>query len=178
MGTEGQLHHTTADRPDVVWPAAVTQEQALGLVSRRLPQAHDVDARKYHHPMLGVVLQWQRRMRKPMLAHVLVDLVGGHAYAADPWDEVYFLPWHQREDDGLSPTPAVISQNDALQNAQRLVNNVLLRRRKLEPAGALIGCDDPLYFGKPNWWVTGTHQGRQLEIIVDALTGKHYTFSA
>ena len=44
--------------------------------------------------------------------------------------------------------------------------------------GACIPLREPLLFGKPNWWLTGTKDGRPVEIILDGLTGRHYALKA
>ena len=164
--------------PDVSWPVQVSQQDVMKWIHRRLPEAEQVRAALYHHPMLGIAFRWSRPLAKPLLAHALVDLVGGRAYAAEHWDDVEFVPIDQVEvgSDMVSPKRK-ISDAQAAEAARRLVNGVLLRRRRLDFAGRLENLSST-YFGKPNWWVQGTYEGRKIEIIVDALNGNHYVFTA
>lgn len=167
------------DLPQLAWPLQVSEEKVMAWVRRRLPGAREISAELYHHPMLGVAFRWRRPMAKPLLAHALVDLVGGRAYAADHWDDVVF----QSTDDvevsrRLRPPEPVVSKDEARQNARRLVNSVLLRRRRLDFAGRLEEHEEPLFFGKPNWWVQGVHHGRDVELVIDGLNGNHYIFRA
>lgn len=165
-------------RPQIAWPLQVTEEKVMAWVRRRLPGAREVSAQLYHHPMLGIAYRWRRPLAQPLLAHALVDLVGGRAYAADHWDNVAFQPIDDVEvSRSLTPPAPVVSEDEAEQTARRLVNSVLLRRRRLDFAGRLEE-HDSLFFGKPNWWVQGVHHGRSLELVIDGLNGNHYVFRA
>lgn len=165
--------------PEVAWPAQMSQEHVLAWMRRRLPEAKQVRTDLYHHPMLGVAFRWRRPFAQPMLAHALVDLVGGRAFAADPWDDVSFRPIADvRSSSTVKPPKRLISDGEARESARRLINGVLLRRRRLDFAGRLEEIGEPLLFGKPNWWVQATHEGRDVEVVIDGLSGNHYVFSA
>lgn len=168
-----------AAAPEVAWPAQITREHVMKWVRRRLPGAEQVRADLYHHPMLGVVFQWHRPFAQPLMAHALVDLVGGRAYAAEHWDDVEFLRIGEVSvSDAVMPPARRVSDAEATATARRLVNGVLLRRRRLDFAGRLAENRDPLFFGKPNWWIQATDAKRKVEIIIDGLNGNHYVFAA
>lgn len=179
--TTGKVDGDTAfgESPQIAWPAQITEQHVMKWVNRRLPGATQVGTDLYHHPMLGVAFQWRRPLAQPMLAHALVDLVGGRAYAAEQWDDVDFVPIDQvtvsRE---LTSPVQVVPTEDAEATARRLVDGLLLRRRRLDFAGHLRQYGKPILFGKPNWWVQGVYQNRKLEVIIDGLNGNHYVFSA
>ena len=165
--------------PRIAWPAQITEQWVMKWVSRRLPGATQVRTDLYHHPMLGVAFQWERPLAQPMQAHAIVDLVGGRAYAAEHWDNIDFVAIDQVPvSSELTPPAQVISTDQAEEGARRLINGVLLRRRRLDFAGRLRQCGKPVYFGKPNWWIQGEYQNRKLEIIIDGLNGNHYVFTA
>lgn len=177
--------------PLLVWPATVSAEQARARVARRLPEPVDLDARLYHHPFLGLVFEcrttpppWRRLAARrpepvPMLAHVVVDLVGGRAYLSDPWDETCFVTAEQAaEPTGLRGPQPVVDEETAVRAGRAVLAGVLLRRRRLDTVGRAELLEPPLRFGKPNWWVTGRRGDRRVEVIVDALTGRHYACSA
>ena len=167
------------ESPRVAWPAAISEQHVLKWVRRRIPGAEQIRVDLYHHPMLGVAFQWRRPMARPLLAHALVDLVGGRAYAAEHWDNVNFVPIEQVEVSATIKPPArVISDAKASESAWHLVDGVLLRRRRLDFAGRIESHREPLFFGKPNWWVQRLYRGRKIEIIIDGLNGNHYVFTA
>ena len=165
--------------PTLAWPAQISQEFVLGWVKRRLPGAEQVRTELYHHPMMGVAFRWRRPLAQPMLAHALVDLVGGRAFAADHWEDVGFRPIDDVPTSStVKPPKRLISDDDGRDSARRLINGVLLRRRRLDLAGRLEEIGEPLIFGKPNWWVQATHGGKAVEVVIDGLSGNHYVFSA
>src|SRR5699024_3183263 len=126
----------------------------------------------------GVAYRWRRPLAQPMLAHALVDLVGGRAYATEHWDDVGFQLIDDVEvSSRLRPPTPVLSGDEAGQTARRLMNSGLLRRRGLDFRGRLEE-HERLYFGKPNWWVQGEHHGRTVELVIDGLNGNHYVFQA
>ena len=174
LGSKGSVQS-----PNVAWPLQITEDQAMRWVQRRLPKAESVRAELYHHPMLGVVFRWTRPWGKPIFAHALVDLVGGRAYAAEHWDDVDFVPIEQvRVSKVLTSPNRLVPDAEALASARQLIQNVLLRRRKIEFAGRLEQWGEPLFFGKPNWWIEGVHEGRRLEVTIDGLNGNYYIFAA
>ncbi|RJN31969.1 hypothetical protein [Nesterenkonia natronophila] len=179
IASEAESSTGLGESPRVAWPVAISEQQVMKWVRRRLPGAEHVRTDLYHHPMLGVAFQWRRPLARPMLAHALVDLVGGRAYATEHWDNVDFVPIEQV---GVSSTvkPPVrqVSDAQAKDTAWRLVDGVVLRRRRLDFAGRIEAHQDPVLFGKPNWWVTGTYNSRKFEVIIDALNGNHYVFAA
>lgn len=165
--------------PQLAWPAQISQQHVMKWVNRRLPGATGVRTALYHHPMLGVAFQWRRPLAQPMLAHALVDLVGGRAYAAEHWDDVEFVDIGEvAVSSQLRPPQPAVSPQQAKESARRLVNGVLLRRRRLDFAGRLEAYGEPVLFGKPNWWVSGMYDNRRVELIVDGLNGNHYVFTA
>jgi hypothetical protein len=114
-----------------------------------------------------------------MLAHVVVDLVGGRAFLSDPWDESCFRPADEcGEADGLRGPAPVVAEDEAVRAGRAVLAGVLLRRRRLDTVGRAELHEPPLLFGKPNWWVTGQRRERKVEVIVDALSGRHYACSA
>lgn len=165
--------------PQIAWPAQITEQRVRQWVSRRLPGATQVRTDMYHHPMLGLAFQWERPLARPMHAHALVDLVGGRAYAAEHWDDVDFVAIDQVEvSSQLAPPVQAVATEQAEAAARRLIDGVLLRRRRLDFAGHLRQYGKPVLFGKPNWWIQGVYQNRKLEVIIDGLNGNHYVFSA
>lgn len=175
--TEGVI--AFGDGPQIAWPTQVTEQRVMKWVKRRLPGATQVRTDLYHHPMLGVAFQWERPLAQPMLAHALVDLVGGRAYAAEHWDDVEFVAIDQVAVSAeLKPPAQAVPTEQAQETARRLVNAVLLRRRRLDFAGRLRQYGKPVLLGKPNWWIQGFYRNRKLEVIIDGLNGNHYVFSA
>ena len=165
--------------PMVAWPVQISQSYVLDWVRRRLPGAQQVRTDLYHHPMMGVAFRWRRPLAQPMLAHALVDLVGGRAFAADHWEDIVFQPMEDVPfSTSITSPKRLISDDDARDSARRLINGVLLRRRRLDVAGRLEEIEDPLVFGKPNWWVQATHGDKDVEVVIDGLSGNHYVFSA
>lgn len=79
---------------------------------------------------------------------------------------------------GIADPEPRLGVAEAEASARRLIDSVLIRRRRWAERAEPRLMDSPLVFGKPNWWVTGTRRGRKVEVIVDALTGRHYAFSA
>lgn len=186
---EPLLDATPADRPPaaprLAWPVAVDADQALRTVTSRLgPGAAggadvDLSARMVLHPMLAVEFVWHRRRREGA-AHALVDLVGGRAFVVEPWTEVPFVPVGEmaelEETAELEPPAPQVPVEEAVRTARQLLAGVLLRRRRLGSASAFELRREPLCVGKPNWWVSGTAAGRRVEVIVDAVSGRHYAF--
>lgn len=175
-----------ARRPKVAVAASISAEQARITVARRLREPTDLDATLYHHPFLGVVFTCRtshvplpgKGCPAPMLAYLVVDLVGGLAYLSDPWDESCFVP--------LEPTDATtrirgpepqVEQAVALSSARAVLAGAVLRRRRLDIVAHAELLESPVLFGKPNWWVTGRRGDNRVQVIVDATTGRHYACS-
>lgn len=168
-----------SEAPDVVWPMNISRDRAMSWIGGKLSGIRNARAELYHSPMLGVVFEVRRNLRPPETIHVIVDLVGGRAYAAEPWAEVDFVPLERvaRSEEIASPVRALTDdQGEAA--ARKLVLSLLLRTRRLGGPGRVHRQGPVLCFGKPNWWITGENRGRQVEIILDAVTGKHYALSA
>ena len=172
--------------PAVAWPALIDEVRALAWLRKRLTDLEDPRARLYHHPMLAASYEVRRRSGSAT-AHALVDLVGGRAYAAEPWEHIAFVPLAEAKRAGgmraggmraeaarTDRTPAAGGPGTAGQAAR----SVLLRGRRLGPPGRLHPLGEPLVFGKPNWWLTATRDGKPVEIILDGLTGRHYALRA
>lgn len=165
--------------PRIAWPAQITEQRVRQWVSRRLRGATEIRTDMYHHPMLGVAFRWERPLAQPLHTHALVDLVGGRAYVAEHWDDIDFVAIDQvKVSSQLSPPVQAVATEQAEAAARRLIDGVLLRRRRLDFAGHLRQYGKPLLFGKPNWWIQGVYQTRKLEAIIDGLNGNHYVFSA
>ena len=180
--------------PAVAWPVRVTHERAVAWLRRRVPGVADASAQLYHHPMLATSYEVRRRDGSAS-AHALVDLVGGRAYATEPWEHIAFVPIAEAgageapaaggADDrtgasggAISAPRRVLGDEQGERAARNLVRSVLLRGRRLGSPGRLHPLREPLLFGKPNWWLTGTTDGRPVEIILDGLTGRHYALKA
>lgn len=182
--------------PSVAWPVRVTHDRAIAWLRRRVPGAAEVRAQLYHHPMLATSYEVRRRDGSAS-AHALVDLVGGRAYATEPWEHVAFVPIAEAEAGlaagaastagrvpagtsaaGISAPRRILDDERGERVARDLVRSVLLRGRRLGPPGRLHPLREPLLFGKPNWWLTGTKDGRPVEIILDGLSGRHYALKA
>ncbi|SLM89329.1 hypothetical protein [Brevibacterium yomogidense] len=205
-----------ARAPSLAWPAWITHDRAIAWLRRRVPGAADVRAQLYHHPMLATSYEVRKRGGSAS-AHALVDLVGGRAYATEPWEHVAFVPIAEAEAGlaagaastagrvpagtsassegggasgegrrepagtsaaGISAPRRILDDERGERVARDLVRSVLLRGRRLGPPGRLHPLREPLLFGKPNWWLTGTKDGRPVEIILDGLSGRHYALKA
>lgn len=189
---------TLRRHPELVWPAAVTAEEAVRKVARRLPDGAGagLTARLYHHPFMGMLFlsgtvpgrSWRRRAPgAAALMPVVVDLVSGRAFLSDPWVEEDFTTRESalratdaRVDDPSSqvqgPAPR-LTEGEADAAGRALLAGVLLRRRRLSPTTPAELVAPPVCFGKPNWWVTGRNGDRTVEVVVDALSGRHYVCS-
>lgn len=171
-----------AQAPSVAWPARVPHDRAVAWLRRRVTGVAEARAQLYHHPMLATSYEVRKRDGSAS-AHALVDLVGGRAYATEPWEHVAFVSIAEAEETAEAPgkisAPARVLDDERGERAARdLVRSVLLRGRRLGPPGRLHPLREPLLFGKPNWWLTGTKDGRPVEIIMDGLTGRHYALKA
>ena len=182
VGTAGTAQGSAA--PAVAWPALVDEARALAWLRKRLTGLEDARARLYHHPMLAASYEVRRRSGSAT-AHALVDLVGGRAYAAEPWEHIAFVPLAEakraggvRAETALTDPVRVLDDVRGERAARDLVRSVLLRGRRLGPPGQLHPLGEPLVFGKPNWWLTATRDGKPVEIILDGLTGRHYALRA
>lgn len=170
--------------PEVVWPLRITEDQARVWAARRLPRLREACFELYYHPMAGVQFAWRRRRGGAIRAHALVDLVGGRAYASEPWDGISFVPLRTEDADAMTHSSSAcgtqprLTCDEAESAARKLIDSVLLRRRRLDSSGTLQRVGEVLCFGKPNWWVTGQVEGRDVEVVVDGLTGNHYAFRA
>ncbi|GGK79669.1 hypothetical protein [Ornithinimicrobium pekingense] len=183
---------------DLVWPAVVPAEAAVRTVARRLPPGAQLSARLYHHPFAGMAFLCgtdTRRSRwlapaRPLLASVLVDLVSGRAFLTDPWDADELTTraaalsassgdalWSEAAPVLRDPAPRV-TEDEAVAAGHALLPGLLARRRRLDLLERAELTQTPVRFGKPNWWVTGRSGERTVEVVVDALSGRHYVRSA
>lgn len=196
MTTAGSERARTAP-PDLVWPVAVPSEVAVRTVARRLHPGVDLTARLYHHPFLGMMFLCGAPVRRfrsraaagQVLAAVVVDLVGGRPYLSDPWNDEDFTTRAAALGVGgptatalgavpvRGPAPR-LGEAEAVAAGRSLLPDVLARRRRLDPVGPTELAAPPVYFGKPNWWVAGRDGDRSIEVVVDALNGRHYVASA
>lgn len=179
-----------APAPTLAWPTRIDETRALTWLRKRLPGIEDARAQLYHHPMLAVAYEVRKR-DESATAHAIVDLVGGRAYGADPWEHITFVPIAEakaaaRGAGGAEPSAAgsvtdpvrALDDERAERAARDLVRSFLLRGRRLGAPGKLHPLQEPFLFGKPNWWLTGTREGKPVEIILDGLTGRHYALRA
>lgn len=195
MTTRSREPATTA-LSGLVWPVAVSADEAVRTVARRLPDGAGLTARLYHHPFLGLTFlldkeerrSWWRTATQPVLAAVVVDLVSGRAFVTDPWNAADLTT----RTDALPPpgpvgattTPAPRdpaprhTEAEAIEAGRALLPGLLARRRRLDALGPAELTGPPVSFGKPNWWVTGRAGGRTVEVVVDALSGRHYVRTA
>lgn len=175
------------------WPVTVDRKEAEHWVKKRLLSTTGLRLSLFHHPMAGAEFAWKHptRTTKPSgQVSVLVDLVGGRAYATDPWARQGLMNANEeRKEHGTAETDATsdssvadpiprIDLEEAALRAQEIASSVVLRQRRAASKRRLVQTSEPLAFGKPNWWITGEHRGRRLEMILDAVTGRHYIFSA
>lgn len=183
--------------PVLAWPSAVPAEAAVSTVARRLGPGADLTARLYHHPFAGMMFLCemapgpfrQRASAAPVLAAVVVDLVSGRAFLSDPWNDEDFITRDTASEEALSgssgadphpvrgPAPRLTEQ-EAVEAGRALLPGLLARRRRIDPFRPARLTGPPVHFGKPNWWVTGRDGERALEVVVDALSGRHYVCSA
>src|SRR5699024_5197773 len=96
--------------PAVAWPVRVTHERAVAWLRRRVPGVADASAQLYHHPTLATSYEVRRRDGSAS-AHALVDLVGGRAYATEPWEHIAFVPIAEAEA-GAGEAPAAGGADD------------------------------------------------------------------
>lgn len=186
----------SARSSDLVWSVAVPAEAAVRTVARRLSTGADLAAQLYHHPFLGVTFTIRQRERRSwlrgtaatsaptLIAAVAVDLVGGRALLTDPWDPadltdrataVATTPGYGVATGSAPRSPAPrVTEEEAVDAARALLPGLLARRRRLEPLSPAELTAPPVRFGKPNWWVTGHSGGRDVQVVVDALSGRHY----
>lgn len=173
----------------------MNRAEAKRWVHKRLPETSDLKFSLYHHPMAGVDFDWistggpakrsglfKKNTSQPM--SVLVDLVGGRASATDPWNRDGLVPLSEelsKHNNGaepvITPPTSAVSVEDAEHSAYEIAGSVILRQRRMGTRRQLHQSREAVLFGKPNWWVTGEHKGRKLEMILDAVTGKYYMFS-
>lgn len=188
----------TATPPDLVWPTAVSAEAAVRTVARRLPPGAELTARLYHHPFLGVMFLldaqerrcWWRARTRPVLAAVVVDMVSCRASLTDPWDpedlssRAAAVASAGSGHAGAATTPGPRdpaprhTEAEAVEAARALLPGLLARRRRFDALGPAELTGPPVAFGKPNWWVIGRASGRDVQVVVDALSGRHYVRSA
>ncbi|WP_198392368.1 hypothetical protein [Brevibacterium yomogidense] len=193
-----------APAPTLAWPTRIDETRALAWLRKRQSGIEDARAQLYHHPMLAAAYEVRKR-DESATAHAIVDLVGGRAYGAEPWDHITFVPIAEakataRATNGAthaggagasgtvgSESPAagtvtdpvrVLDDARAERAARDLVRSFLLRGRRLGAPGKLHPLREPFLFGKPNWWLTGTREDKPVEIILDGLTGRHYALRA
>lgn len=158
------------------WTPRATAVDVLARLQRRLPDARDLAAAPYHHPFAGFIFG---SPGGPGSLHVIVDQVGGRAFLTDPWESEVGLSEHSATAHSTirDPRPR-ITDEAAAEAARQLVGAVLQRRHRLGLPGPIELRDGPVLLAKPNWWVTGSRRARRVEIIVDAMTGRHYTVTA
>lgn len=165
------------------WKLNVDRTAAYNWVRKKLPKAHDIKLSLYHHPMMGYEFGWEIRGGKFSRITVLVDLVSGRAFAAAPWDESSFEPADTRlitENDHaqLSDRKASVPLGKAKAAARSVAQVIVMRKQRFAVTDNIRSTAPDVFFLKPNWWITGSHRRRSLELILDGVTGKHYVFSA
>lgn len=179
------VHSTTQSQTQTTtlpaWKLKVDREDALKWMRRKLPKARDVEMSLYYHPMLGCEFDWHGPRGKLIKINILVDLVSGRAFAASPWtNESFDAPEMQLQADNAhaisAPEPS-IDISKAKETARSVAHVLVTRKRRFGGVGNLAKATRDVHFLKPNWWITGGHRGRDLELILDGVTGKHYVFS-
>lgn len=170
--------------PEAVRRPLVSSADAIKRMSSRLRDDRTLNAELVHHPMLGVEFRMSgnSRRRRPiepraLLAHAVVDLVGGRAYVTEPWNRQDFFPRPDSAASDRDPQPR-LARDTAIDAARELMLGVLFRRRRLGSDLDLHVNGEPLLFGKPNWWITAGADEKPVEVLVDAMTGKHFVFRA
>ena len=174
-----QRQTQTATLP--AWKLNIDRDDALKWVRRKLPKARDVEMSLYYHPMLGCEFDWHGPREKLIKINILVDLVSGRAFAASPWTiESFDDPEVQLQADNAhaisAPGPS-INMSKAKETARSVAHVLVTRERRFGGVGHIAKITRDVHFLKPNWWITGSHRGRDLELILDGVTGKHYVFS-
>ena len=175
---------TTAEPTTVQhWKLNLDREAASDWVRRKLPKARELQMSLYYHPMMGFEFGWDVRRGKFNKISILVDLVSGRAFAAAPWDDSSFeLPATEvlagNDHPLLSERKAEVSAEQARAAAKSVAQVIVMRKQRFAASGNMRSTAQDVYFLKPNWWITGSHRGRPLELILDGVTGKHYVFSA
>jgi len=165
------------------WKLNVDRAAASAWVRRKLPKARDIKMSLYHHPMMGCEFGWEIRRSKFSKITILVDLVSGRAFAAAPWDENSFEPpatqlLAENDHAQLSDQAALVTLEKARTAARSVAQVIVMRKQRFAVTGNLRASAPEIFFLKPNWWITGSHRGRPLELVLDGVTGKHYVFSA
>lgn len=166
---------------DMVWELNVTDEDAQKWVQRKLPRARRVGTSLYYHPMLGQEFDWRGPRGKLIKVNVLVDLVSGRGFVSTPWKpENFTAPERElqlKNAHSITAPEPRIGLAEARNTARSVARFLVTRKRRFGGVGTLSDESREVLFGKPNWWVTGEHQGRDLELILDGVSGKHYVFS-
>lgn len=162
----------------LAWKLNFTKAEAMDWVKRKLPRATKTRVSLHYHPMLACEFHWDIGKTRTRI-NVLVDLVSGRAFASAPWFDNDFenLPEEDSNQEWSGQTPAKISLDQARQNAREVALVLISRKRRLGNPGTLELGDREILCAKPNWWVTGTHRGNKLELLLDGRTGRHYIFS-
>jgi|SRR5690625_2731351 len=163
------------------WKLNLERDDALKWMRRKLPKARDLEISLYYHPMLGCEFDWHGPRGKLIKINILVDLVSGRAFAASPWtNESFEAPEMQLQADNAhaisAPEPS-IELTKAKDTARSVAHVLVTRKRRFVGVGHLAKITRDVHFLKPNWWITGSHRGRDLELTLDGVTGKHYVFS-
>lgn len=165
------------------WKLNLHRTAVSDWVRRKLPRAREVKMSLYYHPMMGFEFGWNVRRGKFNKITILVDLVSGRAFAAAPWDDNSFEPpaaeiMAENEHPLLIERQAAVTPEKARAAARSVAQVIVMRKQRFAVTGNMRSTAQDLYFLKPNWWITGSHRGRPLELILDGVTGKHYVFSA
>lgn len=166
---------------DSAWKLNLSRGEALKWVNRKLPRAREVRASLYYHPMLGCEFDWTGPRGKLIKINILVDLNSGRGFAAAPWTTANFTTravdvMRDNAHSIRTPEPQV-ALDQARQTARSVAQVLVTRKRRFGGVGTLQLNDREVSFVKPNWWVTGENGGRDLELILDGITGRHYVFS-
>lgn len=173
--------HSVDQNVTLAWKLNIDHDDMLKWVQRKLSKARNVETSLYYHPMLGCEFDWYGTTGKLIKINILVDLVSGRGFAAAPWHEQTLgLPekvLQDQNDHAVSSPEVCIDMATARQTARSIAQVLVTRKRRFGGVGVLSAETRDVPFLKPNWWVTGEHRGRELELILDGVTGKHYIFS-
>ena len=158
-------------------PAQFGADDAVRVVGRRLPHAELLAIGPTHHEYAGFAhrVDFGRgpAAKAGHLVHSLVDRSTGTALIAPPLDEVAVTA--SRPDGPITGDRVVLGLAEAERSARRTVETATMRRSRLGRAFELelVSIFEAVW--KPNWLVTVALRGRRMRVLVDGLSGEHWS---